>query len=73
MNLRLLGVSWWSIVCPPSGAFHKVYNGCTPGELCSLLLALNYPHWYTSLIVVHLVTQGPRGSPDTITRSVLLT
>ena len=73
MTLHLLYGRWWPIVCPPFGVPRNIHEGCINGSICTLLLALTYPQWYTRLHVVHLVTQGNRGLPDTLPRAEELT
>ena len=73
MTLHLLYGGWWTLLCPPSGALCNVQKGCAPGTVRTLLTALTYPQWYTRLHVVHLVTQGNRGLPDTLPRAEELT
>ena len=63
----------WPIVFPVSGALRNVQKGCIPEAVRTILLALNYPQWYTILNVVSLVTQGPRSLPDTVSRDEVLT
>ena len=72
MTLHLLRGRWWTIVCPPSGAFLNCRKGYIPISLCTLLPALTYPWWYTGLPVVCIVTQGPRGLPDTVPSTEVL-
>ena len=63
MTIHFHSGSWWPIVCPPSGAFITTRRDCIIGAVYSLLLALNYPQWYTRLIAVHLFNQFPRVLP----------
>ena len=73
MTLRLLCGKCWTLVCPPSVALRNVQNGCIPGAVHGLLLAITYPQSYTKLRLVHLVSQDPRGLPDTVPRTEVLT
>ena len=73
MTPHLLRGRWWPISCPPSGALCDVHKGCITGEVCTLLPAFNYPQCYTRLHVVRLVTQCPRGLPDTSPIAEVLT
>ena len=49
MTLHLISSRWWPIVCTTSGQFCHYQKGCISIAVCSLLLDLRYPQWYTRL------------------------
>ena len=63
MALQLLCGRWWPILCPTYGAISNVQKVLIHGVICTLLQALTNTQGSIRLHVVHLVTQGPIGSP----------
>ena len=61
------------MVCIPYGEFITEIRDCIIGAVCILLPEFIYPHWYTMLPMVHLVTQITRSLPDTVPRAEVLT
>ena len=72
MTLHLIRGRWWIILFPPTSVFVTARRYCIIRAIGSLIPALTHPQWYTLLHVVNLM-QGPRGSPDTVTRAEVLT
>ena len=65
----------WEVVANSMSSFWNTFNvqrGYIPGALYDLLPALTYSRWYNILHVVLLVTQCPRGLPDTAPISEVL-
>ena len=66
MDLHLLCGSWCPIVCPPSGALCNIQKVGIPRSVRMLLSDLTNHQRSIRLHVIHLVNQGPIGSPGVV-------